>query len=154
MSGNDDLQTPCQTSNWCCPWRSQNASPARASLPGDLTSRQQPCPAPALCFANTAHYTSQLRMTAQSICCKPRAGFPFFLLSCPQLTERISLPPASSPARIMGYSKLLLQDAAGKLDTPVCSRYDEFSVRNTAWKNSTRVKRLCPVPGQSTFFFF
>lgn len=101
-----------------------------------------------------AHYTSQLQMTAQSSCCKPRAGFPSFLLSCPQLTERISPPPASSPARIMCYSKLLLQDAAGKPDTPVSSRYNEFSVRNTALATSTGVERLCRVPGQSTMFFY
>lgn len=52
-------------------------------------------------------------------------------------------PPASSPVRIMWYSKLLLQDAAGKLDTPVSSLYNEFSVRNTASAASAEVKRLC-----------
>lgn len=88
-------------------------------------------------------------MTAQSIYCKPRTGFLFFLLSCPQLTERISPPPASSATRIIGYSKQLLKDAAGKRDTPVCSPYNEFSVRNTALANSTGVKRLYRVPGQS-----
>lgn len=114
-----------------------------------FSTRQRLCPAPALCFTNTAHYTSQLQMTDQSIYYKPRAGFPSFLLSCPQPSERVSPPPASSPERIMCYSKLLLQDAAGKLDTPVSSRYNEPSIRNTALATNTE---LCRVPGQSTIF--
>lgn len=116
----------------------------------DTETTAVPSPSSLLYKHGTLHLAAWNECSKHLLQTQGRFSFLPFVLS----TERISPFLASSPARIMCYSKLLLQDAVGKLDTPVSSLYNEFSVRNTALATSTGVKRLCRVPRQSKNFFF